>query len=175
MKCIAFFAYWDKAKLSRTLWGPPGHKSLSVSPVSFFVGNRLHSASITLHEFQRADSNSCYSAKEENVETREEQSRNKRDSWGRVLVPPQRIYNTTSLSSSAGTKAPIQVEDGNFRLSPKFLELHPVTSPPTNQKKSHTLFSPHPNFCLLKTSPLKPSWSWSFWAWTTSSPCMALQ
>ena len=27
------------------------------------------------------------------------------------------------------------MEDGKFRLSTRFLELHPVTSPPTNQKK----------------------------------------
>ena len=25
-------------KLSRTLWGPPGHKSLSRSPISYFQG-----------------------------------------------------------------------------------------------------------------------------------------
>ena len=40
--------------------------------------------------------------------------------WIRVLVPPQRIYKTIwyiSLSSSTVTKGPIQVEDGNFRLS----------------------------------------------------------
>ena len=41
----------------------------------------------------------------------------------------------TSLSSSTGTKAPTQVEDGNFRLSTRVLEHCPVTSPPTNQNK----------------------------------------
>ena len=54
--------------------------------------------------------------------------------WGRVLVPPQGIYITIPLSSSAGTKVPTQEEDGSFRLSTRFLEHHPVASPPTNQK-----------------------------------------
>ena len=54
----------------------------------------------------------------------------------RVLVPPQGIYlNNISLSSFAGTKAPTQVEDGNFMVSTRFLEHRPVTSPPSNQKK----------------------------------------
>ena len=42
--------------------------------------------------------------------------------WGRVLVLPEGRYITISLSSSAGTKAPAQVEDDNFRLSTRFLE-----------------------------------------------------
>ena len=42
------------------------------------------------------------------------------------------------MSSSVGTNAPMQVKDGNFRLSIRFLEHYSVTSPPTNQK-SHTL------------------------------------
>ena len=54
----------------------------------------------------------------------------------RVLVPPQEIYlNNMSLSSFAETKAPTWVENGNFRRSTRFLECHPVTSPPTNQEK----------------------------------------
>ena len=44
---------------------------------------------------------------------------------GKVLAPPEGIYITVSLSF-AGTKAPIQVEDANFRLSPRFLEHCPV-------------------------------------------------
>ena len=74
--------------------------------------------------------------------------------WGRVLVPPQGLYITISLSSSVGTKVPTQVEDGNFRLSTRFLEHRPVTSPPTNQKKVT-----HPEAFTLnfayKTSPQK--------------------
>ena len=55
-------------------------------------------------------------------------------SWDRVLVPPQGTHITTSLSS-AGAKAPTQMEGSNFRLSTGFLEHHPVTLSPTNQKK----------------------------------------
>ena len=33
------------------------------------------------------------------------------------------------------TGAPIQVEDGDFRLNTRFLEHSSVASPPTNQKK----------------------------------------
>ena len=55
--------------------------------------------------------------------------------WGRVPVPPEGIYITISLSSSAATKASTHVEDGNFRLSPRLPEHSPATLPPTNQKK----------------------------------------
>ena len=44
------------------------------------------------------------------------------------------IHNNVSLSSSAGTKTPTQV-DSDFRLSIRVLEHHPVTLPATNQKK----------------------------------------
>ena len=50
--------------------------------------------------------------------------------------------------SSSGTRTPTQVEDGNFRPSPRSLEQHPVASPPTNQKGSQTL-QPSPQCCLL--------------------------
>ena len=45
------------------------------------------------------------------------------------------VHNNISLSSSTGSKIPAQVEDGNLRLSTRFLEHFPVTSPPTNQRK----------------------------------------
>ena len=48
------------------------------------------------------------------------------------------MHSKIPFSSSAGTKAPTQVEDGDFRLSTRFLEHCPVTSPPTNQKKAST-------------------------------------
>jgi len=35
--------------------------------------------------------------------------------WGRVLIPSQGMYMTISW-------VPTQVEDGNFRLSPRFLD-----------------------------------------------------
>ena len=74
-----------------------------------------------------------------------------------VLVPPQEIYITITLSSSVRTKAPTQVEDGNFRLSTRFLEHRPVASPPTNKKKVCTQWkimktlTPSPNDSPLKT------------------------
>ena len=76
--------------------------------------------------------------------------------WGRVLVPPQGMCLTIPLSYSAGNKAPTQVEDGDFRLNTRFLDHHPVTSPPTNQKKVTTL-QPSPQILPIKTSPRKPS------------------
>jgi len=50
----------------------------------------------------------------------------------------RKMHSKIPFSSSAGTKAPTQVEDGDFRLSTRFLEHCPVTSPPTNQKKAST-------------------------------------
>ena len=78
------------------------------------------------------------------------ESRNNSAALGQllVLVSPQEIYIIIiPLSSSAGTKVPIQMEVDNFRLSTRLLELCPVTSPATNQKKV-TPCSPHPKFCL---------------------------
>ena len=48
----------------------------SMNACFMFIGNRLHSASPTFSEFQNADSNSCWSRKGGNAETKEEQSRN---------------------------------------------------------------------------------------------------
>ena len=45
-------------KLNRTPSGPPGHKCLSVLHSHLFVGNELHSASLTFPDFQRTDSSS---------------------------------------------------------------------------------------------------------------------
>ena len=44
--------------------------------VETFTRNRLHTASVTFPEFQRAGSNSCSSGKGGVAEKREEQSRN---------------------------------------------------------------------------------------------------
>ena len=71
---------------------------------------------------------------------------------GRVLVPPQGIYITVSLSSAAGTKAPTQVEDGNLRLSTRF----PVEVPcylATSQKKVTYSAAIIPNFAYKKLLP----------------------
>ena len=52
----------------------------------------------------------------------------------RVLVPLQGMPIMISLSFFVGNEAATQVEDGNFRLSPRSLGHRPVTLPPTNQK-----------------------------------------
>ena len=44
--------------------------------------------------------------------------------WGKILVPPQGIYITITSSFSAGTNAPTQVKDGNFRLITRSLLPH---------------------------------------------------
>ena len=88
------------------------------------------------------------------AETREEQSRNNSADLGQGLGSSSRnIHNNISLNSSAGTKAPTQVEDGNFRLSTRVLEHHPVTSPPTNQKKFTHPAALTPNFAYKNFSP----------------------
>ena len=135
--------------------GLPGTNPFCV-PHFLFVGNRLHSASMTFPEFQRAGSNSCSPGSE----GMQKQGRSSQEiivqPWGRVLVPPQGIYIKISLSSSAATKAPTQVEGNNFRLGTRFLEHHPVTSQPTKQKKVTHPADLIPNFAY-KTSPQKPS------------------
>ena len=80
------------------------------------------------------------------------------------------------LSSSTGTKVPTHVEDGNCRLStsmwipdwlePKgwwlrFLECHPITSPPTNHRKvTYTAYLPltfgYENSSLKTTREIRP-------------------
>ena len=75
--------------------------------------------------------------------------------WGRVLVPTRGACITVSLSSFDKLPPPpphTKVEDGNFRLSPRFLEHH--TSPPTNQKKVTHSAALTPNVAFL--SPLSP-------------------
>lgn len=60
-------------------------------------------------------------------------------SLGRVLVPPQGIHLTISLSSSDGTKVPPPPRShpgGGWQLQTghKVPEYRSVTSPPTNQE-----------------------------------------
>lgn len=93
-----------------------------------------------------------------------------------------------SLSSSTGTKASIQVEDGNFRLNLstwtpdwsepedwglRFLEQHPVTSLPMNQKKVTQPATLTPNL-LLNTLPWNTLESSVFWAWVVHYLWLAL-
>ena len=69
------------------------------------------------------------------------------------------LHNNMSLSSSAGTRAPTQVEDGNFRLSTRFLGHCPVTSPPTKQKEVTHLEALTPNLAFKNCSP-KTTWDY---------------
>jgi len=57
------------------------------------VGNDFHSASTTFPEFQR-ELLSCKSGKGENAETK---NKKQWQNLGRVLVPPQGIYNIFEL------------------------------------------------------------------------------
>ena len=96
--------------------------------------------------------------------------------WGRVLAPPWGIY-TISLSSSLGTKAYTQADDGNFRMSTRFLEHQHVTSLPINQKK--VIHFVHPQFCLKNLFQylwgVQGFWAWAIvlLAWPCSKPCSA--
>ena len=72
------------------------------------------------------------------------------------------MHKNISLSSSPGTKALTQLEDGNFRLSTRFLEHHPVTSPPTNQKKVTHPAAHTPNFTYRIFSPKNCQGVWGF-------------
>ena len=88
-----------------------------------------------------------------NAETKEQQSRNNNAAKKQGPGSYSRdIHKNVSLSSSAGTKAPTQVEDGYPRLSTTVLEHCPVTSLSTSQKK-FTVCSPYLKFCLKKLFP----------------------
>ena len=50
-------------------------------------------------------------------------------------------------------RPPTQVEGSNFRLGTRFLEHHPVTSPPTNQKKVTHPAALTSNFAYENFSP----------------------
>jgi len=77
----------------------------------------------------------------------------------------------TWLSNWTTTKGPTQVEDGNFRLSTRFLEHCSVTSPPINQKKVTHSVALTPNFTHKNFSP-KTTGSSGFSTQATHSPCL---
>ena len=52
------------------------------------------------------------------------------------------------------TGAPTQVEDGNFRMSTRFLEHSSDASPPTNQKKVTQSAALTPNVAFLFWGPV---------------------
>ena len=72
----------------------------------------------------------------------------------KVLVPTQRNMHNNVFEFFYRTGAPTQVEDGNFRPSPRSLEQHPVASPPTNHKKLTHLAALTPNFAFLFWEPV---------------------
>ena len=96
----------------------------------------------------------------------------------RVQVPTQRNMHNNVFEFYYKTGAPIQGEDGTFRLNTRFLEHSSVASSPTNQKKkkSHKPCSPHPKCFLLflgtsNDHPVRsPVWplSISFLRWANS-------
>ena len=113
-------------------WDPPEYKCLPMS--LFLLCRKKASASQTLPEFQRVDSNRCSLGEVDVRECRKNQQCRYGAESSFHLVLPQRIYiiyGTIPLISSVGTKAPIQVEDGNFKLNTRFLEQHPVTTKST--------------------------------------------
>ena len=122
-------------KLSRTLWGSQV-QTLSGSPMFLFIGNRLHSASLTFPELQRANSSSCLSGEGENAETKEEQSRNNSANLRQGSGSSSREMHKNIFELFCRTKAPTQMEDGNFRLRTRFLEYALF---PYHQPKSYTL------------------------------------
>ena len=57
------------------------------------------------------------------------------DHWLKLPTLASRIMHKSILQVFCRTRAPTKVEDGNFRLSSRFLPYLPVTPPPTHQKK----------------------------------------
>ena len=82
------------------------------------LGNRLHLASLTSPEFQ-----------------------GRGYSW-------RNIYITIPLSSSSGTEAPTQVEDGKLKWELKIPRILPCYFTTNQSEETHTSYSPHPKFCL---------------------------
>lgn len=83
-----------------------------MSPISLITD--LHSASMTLSEFQWVDSSSCQLEKEETGDY--EETNNKEQPWGKVLFPQQKIH-TKSLSYFADIETPstwekLMIHDG---------------------------------------------------------------
>ena len=92
----------------------------------------------------------------------------------RVQVLPQGLY-IIYLSSSSASKALTQVEDGNLRLRTGFVEHRPVTSPPTNQKKTTYPAALTLNFGYKNFSPPQSMKKFVFLCTgATCSPCLAL-
>ena len=153
-----------------------GTKVFPCPPGFLFMGNGLHSASLTFPEFQRPGSKSCFIREGGDAETRAEQWRNNSAALEQGVFLLKEYTEQDLWVLLQELRPPTQVEDGHFRLSTRFLEHRPVTSPPTNQGKvctqwkiSNTL-TPSPNdspsknsdgqrnlySCSLDTSPPSP-------------------
>ena len=79
------------------------------------------SPSKTFPEFQQAGLNSCHLGKGGDAETKEDESKETLvQPWDRVLVPPQGIHRTLSLSFYAETETPTRWE--------KLMVCRPLTS-----------------------------------------------
>ena len=129
-------------------------------------GNRLHSAPTTLPELIQIVANQ---GKEEMWKQGRSSQKMIVQPCSRVLVPLQGMRIMISLSSFVGTEAATQVEDGNFRLSTRFLEHHPDTL--LGRKHIHCSPLQKP----IKTFPPKPSESSGFLSMSHPSPYLALQ
>ena len=116
-------------KLNRTLWGPPRYKSFPCPP--FLVCRKQ--GSIQPPWQIRAVVNQGREGMQEKRRSSQETIVQGCGSSSRNIY--ELNMNSVSWVSAAGTQAPTQSKDGNFRLSTRFLEHRPVTSPPTNQKK----------------------------------------
>ena len=147
-----------------------GASQVQILSMSHFllIGYRLHSV-----KFQRADSNSCQPGNLGNAQTKEEQSRKNTAKIEGPSSSSRKIHNNI-FKCFCRNNAPHQVEDGNFRLSPGFLEHHPVTSPPTRQKRVTQPPVLIPNFAYIDFSP-KTITEFEVLSITTCSPCLALQ
>ena len=137
-------------------WETQRYKSF-LCPRFLFIGHRLHSGSLIIPAFQREDSNYLMQ-KVENAETKAEHSRNSTATVGEGPGPSLRNMQSNQLSSvaqsfplfatplsfSIGTKVPAQVEEGNLRLSTRFLEHCTAISPLASRRQSA-----HRYCCLL--------------------------
>lgn len=85
--------------------------------------------------------------------TGEAQPRNMGAVLGRGLFLPQGIHRISSSSPSAAIKTLSQIKYGIFRLTTRFLEHSPNTSPPTNLKKVIYPAVLTPNFVCKKIFP----------------------
>lgn len=153
---IAFPACLPATFMEDALWrwkpaGPSWVQILSMSPCLLLVGKRLSLLDLSWVPKCRF---------KVTKQGREEKHKQRRSSQETGVQPFKqnpgscsRIYIVVSLGSSAGTQVPTPVEDANFRLSERFLEHHPLSSPPTNQKKVGCSVALTLKFCLWKLLP----------------------